>query len=100
MAPLPDYARGGEERGGSYHGVREVARETVEGSRPVGTSLTVDDFSPGFLLRRWSTVNVALVHEEGTRPCQRFAQHDEEKKGIERRARGCVSSPESEERRR
>ena len=42
-------------------------------------------------------VDVALVHEGRTWPCQKCAQQDEEKEGIEKRARGCVSSPESEE---
>ena len=42
-------------------------------------------------------VDVALVHEGRTWPCQKCAQQDEEKEGIEKRTRGCVSSPESEE---
>ena len=42
-------------------------------------------------------VDVALVHEGRTWPCQKCAQQDEEKEGIEKRAQGCVSSPESEE---
>ena len=97
---MPEIARRGEERGGSYHGVQEVARKTVVGSRPVQTSLAVDDSSPDFLLWRCSTIDdvqVALVHEGGKRPCQKVAHHDEEKKGIEGKARGCESSPENEE---
>ena len=53
-APLPELTRGGEERGGSYHGVRGVAREMLAGSRLVRASLVVGDSSPDFPLRRWS----------------------------------------------
>ena len=51
---MPELARGGEERGGSYQGVREVVRKTLAGSRLVRASLVVGDSSPDFPLRRWS----------------------------------------------
>ena len=89
---MPELARGGKERGGSYHGVREVTRKTLAGSRLVRASLVVGDSSPDFPLRRWSQSTACTSNWEakGVEENSYKGAHGRNKKdGRGSGARGC-----------